>query len=339
MAMMDSELSPGEAGELFDLRQARNVLGMVLRSVRRHWVRAMATFVTIFLAAVLLGYSTPKIFLSYSNLQLKPTSTNDLISPGETRTIADPRAGVKETVLAQANLRRVVQELNLVDDMKANEGLVSKLISKLRPNSEDPAALELDAISELRNKISVNSSTESGKYETSIAVTWSDPVIATQIAKKLQDNFIADRRATEVIQTERIVELLKVQAATADKRVAEIRKRVGPVTPLEMSAADSAELSAAFAEQTTATQKLSNATITLAAAKTDFDFRYVVSTEPEVPKQALNGRSKMYVLGFGAGALAALFLAAMSDLLKGSFIEPWQITRKLNIPVLAEVGE
>jgi uncharacterized protein involved in exopolysaccharide biosynthesis len=340
MAMMDTELSPGEAGELFDLRQARNVMGMVVRSVRRHWIRALAAFVSIFMAAVLVGYSTPKIFLSYSNLQLKPSiEINDIIAPNQIRSVSDPRAGVKETVLAQANLRAIVRELNLVADIEANKGLLSKVMGKIRPAAADPASQELDAIGELRSRIAVDSSTEPNKFESSISATWSDPVTAKEIVKRLQDNFIADRRKTEVQQIENIVPLLKKASDAADQRVEEVRNTAKGQTPTDLSAVDQADLGAAYATQSDANSKLENAKLTLQAAKTNFNSRYSVTTEPEVAKAPLNSRSKLYVLGFGAGALAALFLAAMADLLKGTFIESWQITRKLNVPVLAEVGE
>ncbi len=339
MTMMDSELSPGEAGELFDLRQARNVAGLVLRSLKRHWVRALTSFVSIFGAAILLGSSTPKIFQSYSALQLKPTNTSDLIAPNENRNTPDPRAGVSETVLQQKNLRLIVKELNLVADLDATQGPIAKLFGKLSSAPPDLANKELDAIAELRSRITVDVPTDPGIYETTIAATWGDPVKARDITKRLQDNFIADRRRTEVSQIESIVKLLEEQSAQSDAVVEKVRSRIGPVSPLEANLSDQAELTAVFSQQSEARSKLTNGQVTLAAAKTDFDFRYGIASEPEIPKRALTSRLRTYLLGMIAGLMAALFVAAMADLLKGSFIESWQITRKLNVPVLAEVGE
>jgi uncharacterized protein involved in exopolysaccharide biosynthesis len=337
MSMMDSELSPGEAGELFDLRQVRNVMGLVLRSVRRHWVRALAAFVSILSAAILLGYSTPKTFLSYSKLQLKPTNTSDYTAPNQNRNVPDPRAGVKETVIRQKNLQAIVQDLNLVKDMEANPGLLGKLLGGNAVG--DPAAKELDAITELRDRITVDAPTEPGIYEATIAVTWTDPVIARDIALRLQNNFISDRRSDEVLQIEKIVTLLEQQAVEATQIVEEVRARIGTANSIEVTATDQADLTSATTQQNDASSTLRQGRLSLAAAKTDFDARYAVAADPEIPKRALTSSSKTYVLGFGAGLLAAFFVAAMADLLKGAFVESWQITRKLNVPVLAEVGD
>lgn len=335
MAMMDTELAPGEAGELFDLRQARNVTGMVFRSVRRHWVRALCAFVPIFMAAVLLGSQTPKNYLSYSKLQLKPTNTSDLIAPNQIRQPDDPRAGFKETVLQQANLRSIVVDLNLVASMDANRGLVGKLL----PGVADSERKILDAINELNSRITLESSKDPGIYEATIAVTWTDPVIARDIAAKLQDNFLKDRRSFEITQKERIFKLLEDRAKLRGEELAVVSKRIAGKSPLSLPVVDQAAFTSANIANDEANRALNNAQLTLDAAKADFESKYVKSTLPEVPITALDGSTKLYILGFAAGLLAALFLAAMADLLKGTFIESWQITRKLNIPILAEVGE
>jgi hypothetical protein len=336
--MMDRELAPGEAGELLDVRQAQLMAGMMLRSVRRHLTRALLTFLAISSAAITLGYSTPKQYSSSSVMELKPTDvTSELIAPGEPRAAKDPRKGVRETVLQQSNLESIVDELGLVEELKANKSPITRLIEKIRPPVDDPAGAKRDAIDELRSSIEVTGSTAEGQFETVITATWTNPITATNIAKLLQDNFIADRRRSEVTQIERIAAVLQQDAQRAQAFLDETTNRIGNAGALELSAADQAILTNAQNRQAEAQDVYDKAQLTLRTAEIDFVTRYSVSREPEVPKKALNGRLKSYITGLGAGLIAAILVSALADLSKGSFIESWQITRKLNLPVLAEL--
>lgn len=340
MSMMDRELAPGEAGELLDVRQVQLMAGMLLRSVRRHLTRSLLAFLAVSSAAITLGYSTPKQYNSSSVMELKPTDvTSELIAPGEPRAVKDPRKGVRETVLQQANLESIVDELGLVAEIKANQSPIGRLMSKIRPVVADPLQDKRDAVDELRANIDIASETTEGDFETIITATWTNPVTATNIAKLLQDNFIAVRRTNEVTQIERIAAVLKDDATRAQAFLDETTNRIGNVGTLELSAADSAILNNAQARQAAAQEVYEKASLTLRSAEIDFGTRYSVSQEPQVPKRALSGRTKSYITGIGAGLIAAFLLAALADLTKGSFVESWQITRKLNLPVLAELKD
>jgi hypothetical protein len=296
-------------------------------------------FLAVSSAMIMLGYSTPKQYSSSSVMELKPTDiTGELIAPGEPRTTKDPRKGVRETVLQQANLESIVDELGLVAELKANQSPIGRLISKVRPTTADPLQDKRDAVDELRSNIAVEGSTTEGVFETVITSTWSNPITATNIAKLLQDNFIAARRTNEVTQIERITQVLKEDAQQAQAFLDETTNRIGSVGTLELSAADQAILNTAQARQASAQDVYEKAKLTLRSAEIDFGTRYSVSQEPQVPKRALSGRMKSYITGLGAGILAALLVAALADLTKGSFVESWQITRKLNLPVLAELS-
>jgi hypothetical protein len=337
MSMMDRELAPGETGELFDLRQAQQVVGLLLRSVRRHLTRALIAFVTVSSAAVLLGYSTPKLYLSYSALALKPTNISDIIAPNEIRNTADPRKGVKETVLQQKNLETIVDELKLVDEIKLNRTPIARVMGLLG-GASDLEQERRDAVRELRSAIDITVPERDGEFETVIAVIWSNPITATNIARRLQENFIEDRRRTEVTQIETAVAILQEDYDVALASRQEAENRIGTASSIDISATDAANLTAVQTRFTEAEGKLRNGDLTLRAAKIDFQNRYSLTQDPQVPTTALNSRMKSYLFGIGAGLLAALFVAAFADLSKGAFIESWQVTRKLNVPVLAEIN-
>jgi uncharacterized protein involved in exopolysaccharide biosynthesis len=339
MSMTDRELAPGEAGELFDLRQAQQVVGMLFRSVRRHLTRALLAFLAISSAAVFLGYSTPKQYISYGNMQLKPTNISDIIAPNEIRNTADPRKGVKETVLQQKNLEAIVDELKLVEEIKANKSPIGRIFGLLGSSADDPAQERRDAVDVLRTAIDIKVPEKDGDFETSIAVIWTNPVTATNIANRLQNNFLVDRRQTEVAQIETAVAILREDYDKALTSFEEAQNRLGTASSIDVSAADAATLTAVQTRFNDADAKLQNGDLALRAAKIDFGNRYSITQDPQVPTRALTGRVKSYIFGIGAGLLAALFVAALADLTKGAFIESWQITRKLNLPVLAEIQD
>jgi uncharacterized protein involved in exopolysaccharide biosynthesis len=84
--------------------------------------------------------------------------------------------------------------------------------------------------------------------------------------------------------------------------------------------------------------RIDSARIELQAAQAAFKYRYVVVEPPEVPREP--ARATTGVLAAGGlllSALLAFFAAGAKDLVSGRFVEPWQVRRKLSIPILADV--
>ena len=84
--------------------------------------------------------------------------------------------------------------------------------------------------------------------------------------------------------------------------------------------------------------RLEAARIELATAEADFEHRYVVVEEPEVPKKPLKAKKKlMMLIGVLIAALVMGVLVGVAlELRKGRLIEPWQV-RALGVEVLGEV--
>jgi uncharacterized protein involved in exopolysaccharide biosynthesis len=86
--------------------------------------------------------------------------------------------------------------------------------------------------------------------------------------------------------------------------------------------------------------QISAAKLELDLAKNAFKYRYSiykpaeVPTHPKYPVRAL-------LIGGGTlfGALLAAVVAALLDLLSGRFVEPWQVKRRLSLPLLGEVAK
>lgn len=87
-------------------------------------------------------------------------------------------------------------------------------------------------------------------------------------------------------------------------------------------------------------ERVNAAQLELDAVRAAFKYRYNVIWPPQVPREPVSPNP---VKIFGAGILAALFLAVLAaaapDLRSGRIIERWQVERTLGLPVLAELNK
>jgi uncharacterized protein involved in exopolysaccharide biosynthesis len=84
--------------------------------------------------------------------------------------------------------------------------------------------------------------------------------------------------------------------------------------------------------------QISAAKLQLELARNTFKYRYKMFTPAEIPRKP---RWPVHLFWLGGGFGLALFLAigasAIIDLARGRFIEPWQVKRRLDLPLLGEV--
>jgi uncharacterized protein involved in exopolysaccharide biosynthesis len=107
-------------------------------------------------------------------------------------------------------------------------------------------------------------------------------------------------------------------------------------TPGEMASAQ-ARFYKALAKSQEIMARLDTARIELAAAQSEFDHKYVVIEEPEVPGRPLKNKKPMYAAGVVVAALVLALLAAVGrELASGRLRQEWQV-RQLGLPVLAFV--
>jgi hypothetical protein len=84
--------------------------------------------------------------------------------------------------------------------------------------------------------------------------------------------------------------------------------------------------------------QISAAKLQLDLAKNAFKYRYGIYKPAEVPTKPKYPIA--LVLGLGGTILAAILaavVAALVDILSGRFVEPWQVRRRLSLPMLGEV--
>ena len=96
-------------------------------------------------------------------------------------------------------------------------------------------------------------------------------------------------------------------------------------------------LRAELAIQTEYKQRVIDAETQVKNTETAFNYRYQIITPPELPTAPVSGSLSSIIISIiGAGIVGAA-LTTMIDLLRGRVVEAWQVSRRLNLPVLAEL--
>lgn len=140
-------------------------------------------------------------------------------------------------------------------------------------------------------------------------------------------------------------------AAAPQKTTVVVRRtpavRTTPLAAADREREEDPELTNAKAKLLVATRRyedlmdrIDSARIELHAAQAAFKYRYTILEPAEVPRKA--ERPKVPLLAGGGlfvSVMLAIFVAAAKDLASGRIVESWQLSRKLKIPVLAEVEE
>ena len=331
-------------GDLFDFGQGKIWVGFVARSLRRHWIRAGITFVVI---AGLLGFlalAGNKEWATSSQLIARNDSVLNglLIGGNATSERPEPPATLAETTMkAQANLEKVVDDLKLVDSYRVNENKLARAKRKLMEKVFGPTDVlheRNDIVNILRTKVVVTTSTtEQVKQTINVSATWIDPILAQKIVAKLDENFLADRRAAEVGPVEDSLELAQQAKDDADKQVAQLRFDLNVPETSDALLPESSPLKPALGIQAALGQRIVDLRLQLANTQQVFTYRYKIVTPPDVPRAPVAGHLKSLFIAIMGGAILATFVSVSADVLRGRIVEPWQTSRAMNLPLLAEL--
>jgi uncharacterized protein involved in exopolysaccharide biosynthesis len=84
--------------------------------------------------------------------------------------------------------------------------------------------------------------------------------------------------------------------------------------------------------------RLDTARIQLQSLQAAFKYRFIVVQPPEPARTpAKPNRVLLLLAGIVGGLVLGLLCGGIKDLLRGRFVEPWQVSRRLRLPLLAEV--
>ena len=338
LAVGPSDISPGVGrADLFDTGLAKLWRGYAMRSVVRHWIRAASTFLVLFTAAGFFALSTPKEYLVTTNLAAKVDVVSAVANPNRSLELsgARPILNAEALITADDNLKKILSQAKLISRYNRNESSLAKLRAKLMGGGSGGVVTEEEILRRLRGAVAVDA--DPTKDSVTIKVTWNDPIQARDIAQSAQTNFLADRRIAEVQPRKDGLKLVEGKLAEAKANVESLRSQLGIPADSREPLPESSPLRDALAKEQILSNRRLDAELEVEAAETGFQYRYSEVRPPEVPVAPVKGNLKAILFGLILACGAAIAVAVAADARKGAIIEPWQVARKLNLRVLAEL--
>lgn len=337
-----------DGGDLFDLGQGKLWIGFVFRSIRRRKKAWAAVFLVASSLGTLAALAAPKLYYSGTTLIARNDSAiRQITLPGQSADTADPPASLAEpTIKADNNLYRIVDELGLVATTRTNEGRVPSAIRGLTEKifgKPDDRAQRKDIADRLRTSLSVNTTNSATQKQVpdtqtvEIGILWGDPVMATKIIEAATKNYFADRRVAEVGPAEDGLRIVEETKNEADKKVEQLRFDLNVPPDDARSLPDSSPLRPALEIQKEYDLRFQDARVSLKNAESAFAYRYRVVTVPEVPVAPVSGSLISILASLIAAGILATFVTTALDVLRGRILEPWQASRRLNLPLLVDI--
>lgn len=333
-----------DGGELFDLGQGKLWAGFIRRSMIRHWKRALAVFLVIFALASFFALSSPKQYAASTEMIAKADQlSGSAIDPTGANRGQPPAVTAESEIKSQTNLEKIVDDLRLVQTYNVSEGTLAKAKRSFFEKifgKPDEVAKRRDVVNELRMKLSVHTDDQEQIKQTIMAdVIWNDPGQAKEILDAVNKNYLADRRKADVEPAEIDRDVLEESLNDQSKKVDELRFELNVPPDDERSLPDSSPLRAELDILKQLKERYTNARLNLTSVESAFRLRYATITPAEAPTAPMSGSLKPLIAGILAGLMLAAFACAATDLLRGKVVEPWQVARSMNLPLLAELGK
>ncbi len=332
-----------DEAELFDLGQGKLWIGFVVRSLRRHWKRALLTFLFITSLSTFAALSSPKAYFSSTVMQAiaDDLGQKQVQGPGASTSSQPAAVRADATIRSQGNLEKIVDDLKLVDRYNINLGPVAKakkvFFEKIFGLS-DAASKRRDLVSQLRNTLSVKTEdTEQVKQTINISLIWNDPQQLKEILDRVNKNYLADVRVSDIGQLEVARQVLQEKLDGQNAVVQRLREELGIPADDTSNLPESSPIRQELTIQSTLAQRFSDADLALASAEATFRLRYDTVSPAEVPKAPLSGSLKSLIIGLMGGVILAAFVTTTTDVMRGKVVETWQVARGMNLPLLAEI--
>jgi uncharacterized protein involved in exopolysaccharide biosynthesis len=326
-------------GQLFDVEQAKLWVGFIARSALRHKIRFLTAAGLVFLATLGAFLSTQKRFAADTVFVAQPDRTPTVTNPGVAidKDITNPTLNVEGFVKSEANLRRLITETQATSTWEANEAPLARLLrtsvfERIGGPMSD-ADREAAALRSLRQNLSVDVEDDT----ITISLVWPDEAKAIQLVNQARENFLEDRRQAELGQFENALEIVQAEATQTDQIVTQLRERLGIPETSQTPLPDASPLKTPLLLQANLAERLTNAKIALQTAEASFSGRYKLVTAADPPLQSVSGRFKILMFGFIAALLAGFIAACLRDIIRGRIMEPWQVVRQCNLPILTSV--
>ena len=212
----------GDDEPIFDYQFLRELLGFVVRSVRRHLALAIVSGLVVFGCAASTLKVLPRTWHVEAKLLAQRNSViNSLGNPS--RSIGDdaPTRAAQETVMRHDNLVSLIKQTGLIDNWANTRAPLLKLVDSIGtlirgPRTDDEKVDALVGV--LQKKLTV----ETGEGTVTILIDWTDAQMAYQLVETAQQNFLEARHVSEISAIAEAISILEGHAAEVRESINQI---------------------------------------------------------------------------------------------------------------------
>jgi uncharacterized protein involved in exopolysaccharide biosynthesis len=219
------QAAPAEAeSEGFDLEQARELAGFVVRAARRRPRLTVLTFASVAVVGLTVSATMPRVYNSAVKLLAQRSSAIRAIS-GNERLDPDtnPTQNVAAMIMRRDNLVALAKDAHLVERFAATRPRALRLKDHVlqsifgAPSEEDKLRA---MVFTLENQLDVSTTMdESKEANLTISVEWSNPGIAFDLVTLVEKNFLEARYDSEVAIINDSIAVLEDHAKTELEKV------------------------------------------------------------------------------------------------------------------------
>ncbi len=200
-----------EDEEGLDFQQLRERLGYVVRAPSRRPRLSTAVFALTAGLGIAIAATMPRTYevetklLAQSNLVTAALSNPNRQVP---RDADSPTKNVSDMILRHDNLVALVHDLDLVHRFYATRSPVVRLKDKLLGDAKTDDERQRAIVSTLEKKLTVHTDDST----VTIAIDWNDPLLAYELANRIEKNFLEARYDDEVAMISDAVSVLQEHA-------------------------------------------------------------------------------------------------------------------------------
>lgn len=221
-----------ESVDLFDYALIRNVVGYVLRGVRRHKALSAGVFVGTLVVGLGLSASWPRTFHAEARLL---ANQNQLIralgNPRSSLPSEDPTRAAGEIIFAHPNLVSLIQQTNLMEHWEKNRPALVRLKDAMVQLVSKPAS-EQEKIDAMVGLLEKRLGVDTDQQTVTIRIDWEDAQMAYLLVETAQQNFLETRHVTEMSAISEALSILEVHASNVQKTVDETLRELERVREL-----------------------------------------------------------------------------------------------------------
>lgn len=216
---MSSTLDERQQLDLFDYQHLRNLLGFVVRGIRRHRWLTVSCFIIVMGLGSAVAVLWPRTWHAESRLL---ANQNQLIralgNPRSSLPSEDPTRAAKEIIFARYNLVSLIKETNLINSWHETRPAVVRLKDAVSRMFRGPLS-EDDQIDAMVGTLEKYLKVETDAQTVTISIDWPDAQAAYKLVETAQQNFLETRHVTEMAAISEALAILEMHAAGVQKSV------------------------------------------------------------------------------------------------------------------------